>query len=244
MCLECRITDWIDTEACNRSYVHAHMFQEILHNTCCFSQLPDRDRHVDAAQALFRLAAVWSPRRRRAIYPLRTRGLGSTNSLEGLCRFCSQGGRSPRQACGADSSVATPLHVSVTETELRDIAKTKECSLPGVSFDPTGRRWHVQWYDEKLRHAYFSIARAREAGDDGVWPRHSPHCRAAIADAKRGPSPADPCRQSSSLTTRTCEPCGCEESARSQASTTTRHRTGGWRSGASKEEEASDGTSP
>ena len=46
--------------------------------------------------------------------------------------------------CGADSSVATPLHVSVTETELRDIAKTKECSLPGVSFDRTSRRsWHV-----------------------------------------------------------------------------------------------------
>ena len=66
--------------------------------------------------------------------------------------------------CGVDSSVATPFHVSVTETELRDIAKTKECSLPGVSFDPTRRRWHVQWYDEKLRHAYFSIAKLEKQG--------------------------------------------------------------------------------
>ena len=66
--------------------------------------------------------------------------------------------------CGADSSVATPLHVSVTETELRDIAKTKECSLPGVSFDPTRRRWHVQWFEEKNRNAYFSIAKLEKQG--------------------------------------------------------------------------------
>ena len=89
MCLECRITDWIDTEACNRSHVHAHMFQEILHNTC-FSQLPDRDRNVDAAQALFRLAAVVSERR-RAIYPSALVALATQIRSEGLCRFCSQG---------------------------------------------------------------------------------------------------------------------------------------------------------
>ena len=66
--------------------------------------------------------------------------------------------------CGVDPSTATPLHVSVTETELRDIAKTKECSLPGVCFDRKNRRWHVQWFDEKLRHAYFGIAKLEKQG--------------------------------------------------------------------------------
>ena len=66
--------------------------------------------------------------------------------------------------CGVDSSVATPFHVSVTETELRDIAKTKECSLPGVSFHRQSRSWHVQWHEEKLRSAYFSIAKLEKQG--------------------------------------------------------------------------------
>ena len=87
--------------------------------------------------------------------------------------------------CGADSSVATPLHVSVSETELRDIAKTKECSLPGVSFYRKNRSWHVEWFDEKLRHAYFGILQAREAGDDGVC-RVTHRTACSRRDAKRG----------------------------------------------------------
>ena len=66
--------------------------------------------------------------------------------------------------CGVDSSVATPFHVSVTETELRDIAKTKECSLPGVSFHRKSRSWHVQWHEEKKRSAYVSIAKLEKQG--------------------------------------------------------------------------------
>ena len=66
--------------------------------------------------------------------------------------------------CGVDPSVATPFHVSVTATELRDIAKTKECSLPGVSFHRQCRSWLVRWYDEKTRNARFSIAKLEKQG--------------------------------------------------------------------------------
>ena len=87
--------------------------------------------------------------------------------------------------CGVDSSVATPLHVSVTETELRDIAKTKECSLPGVSFDRQSRSWHVQWHEEKNTSCSLQHRQAREAGDDGVCGvTHRTAC--SHRDAKRG----------------------------------------------------------
>ena len=66
--------------------------------------------------------------------------------------------------CGVDPSIATPLHVSVTEAELRDIAKTKECSLLGVYFNRKNRSWRVQWHDEKDRNAYFGIAKLEKQG--------------------------------------------------------------------------------
>ena len=40
-----------------------------------------------------------------------------------------------------------PLHVSVTEAELSNIARTKECWLPGVHFDCKGRRWRAYWLE-------------------------------------------------------------------------------------------------
>ena len=36
-----------------------------------------------------------------------------------------------------------PVHVSVTEAELSNIARTKECWLPGVHFDCKDRRWRA-----------------------------------------------------------------------------------------------------
>ena len=63
----------------------------------------------DAAQPLFRLAAVVS-QKRRAIDPAAKVSTG----------FAHQ---------GVDSSAATPLHVSVTETELRNIAKNEGVQL-------------------------------------------------------------------------------------------------------------------
>ena len=61
-----------------------------------------------------------------------------------------------------------PLHVSVSEAELSNIARTKECWLPGVNFDRSNRAWRAQWLEgqtQKFAHSW--RRQVGEAGHDG-----------------------------------------------------------------------------
>ena len=161
--MECRITDWIDTEACNRSHVHAHMFQEILHNTCFFLTCQTAMAMSMLRRLCFGLP-LWSPKGVGRFTPPHSWPWQHKFAPKVSAGFAHRADEVLGKPCGVDPSIATPLHVSVTETELRDVAKTKECSLPGVSFHRKNRSWNVHWFDEKLRNALFSIAKLEKQG--------------------------------------------------------------------------------
>ena len=58
-----------------------------------------------------------------------------------------------------------PLNVSVTETELLNIARTKECRLPGVNFDRSNRRWGTSWQENRTyKLAYYAIGKLERKG--------------------------------------------------------------------------------
>ena len=62
-------------------------------------------------------------------------------------------------------SAATALHVSVSEAELLNIAKTKDCTLPGVHFNRKRRYWCIRWFQNKKGcGASISVGRFEKLG--------------------------------------------------------------------------------
>ena len=82
-------------------------------------------------------------------------------------QLCSQvlAGVGSTKANGVDHKDDGPLHVSVSEEELLNIAQSKECSLPGVNFEPKNRRWRAYWYEDQTRKfAYYGIGKLEKKG--------------------------------------------------------------------------------
>lgn len=76
------------------------------------------------------------------------------------------------QSVAIDSPTVTGLPVvTVTESELQNIAKTKKCPLAGVSFENGTRRWNAQFTEGgKNRFVHFTIGRFVKQGlsEDGA----------------------------------------------------------------------------
>ena len=62
-------------------------------------------------------------------------------------------------------STATALHVSVSQAELLNIARSKDCMLPGVSFSRKKRSWCITWLQNKKKCATaISVGRFEKQG--------------------------------------------------------------------------------
>ena len=81
-----------------------------------------------------------------------------------LCaRFSSDVSRATGHIVG--QKYMQPLHVPVSEAELREIAQTKECPLPGVHFDRSNRRWRAYWQEgQKTKFACYGIGKLEKKG--------------------------------------------------------------------------------